>query len=110
MFEERSHCPVCGCWMTRRKGKNGDFYGCMRYPECKGVKNCCDVDIPEPLEEIVVNDELTAKAKSQLDKALQFIAASGSINEARYWLQMAVRFYQGVPKEHKEHPQTQQPY
>ena len=28
-------CPECGKSMTRRKGKNGYFWGCSGYPYCK---------------------------------------------------------------------------
>ena len=28
-------CPSCGKVMLRRKGKNGFFWGCSNYPECK---------------------------------------------------------------------------
>ena len=28
-------CPTCGKAMIRRKGKNGFFWGCVNYPECK---------------------------------------------------------------------------
>lgn len=28
-------CPRCGIKMTRRAGKNGEFWGCVRYPKCR---------------------------------------------------------------------------
>jgi hypothetical protein len=28
-------CPDCGSPMVERKGRNGNFYGCSMYPECK---------------------------------------------------------------------------
>jgi DNA topoisomerase-1 len=31
-------CPKCGKEMVERNGKNGPFYGCTGYPECKGTK------------------------------------------------------------------------
>jgi DNA topoisomerase-3 len=30
-------CPACGGGMTRKKGKNGFFWGCSGYPECKAT-------------------------------------------------------------------------
>ncbi len=30
-------CPKCGGTLKERKGKTGAFYGCTRYPECKGT-------------------------------------------------------------------------
>lgn len=31
-------CPVCGAKMYLRVGPYGQFYGCSKYPKCKGVK------------------------------------------------------------------------
>lgn len=30
-------CPLCGATMRQRPGKNGRFWSCTRYPECKGT-------------------------------------------------------------------------
>ncbi|NLG10512.1 MAG: hypothetical protein GX562_03135 [Coriobacteriaceae bacterium] len=30
-------CPLCGAPMKKRTGKHGPFYGCSRYPKCKGT-------------------------------------------------------------------------
>jgi len=32
-------CPKCGSPMVERAGRNGRFYGCSRYPTCKGTRN-----------------------------------------------------------------------
>ncbi|HAT1683764.1 TPA: DNA topoisomerase III [Klebsiella oxytoca] len=32
-------CPTCGGKTSKRSGKKGDFFSCIRYPECKGVVN-----------------------------------------------------------------------
>ena len=32
-------CPKCGAPMVLRKSKHGKFYGCSRFPECKGVNS-----------------------------------------------------------------------
>lgn len=32
-------CPDCGGATRQRKGKSGDFWGCLRYPDCTGVVN-----------------------------------------------------------------------
>ena len=31
-------CPKCGASMARRSGKYGNFYGCSRFPYCKGTR------------------------------------------------------------------------
>ena len=30
-------CPLCGKAMRQRTGKEGTFWGCVQYPECKGI-------------------------------------------------------------------------
>lgn len=30
-------CPVCGGKTSQRHGKSGLFWGCLNYPECKGI-------------------------------------------------------------------------
>ncbi len=32
---EKHNCPTCSAVMVQRKGKNGKFWGCSRYPECR---------------------------------------------------------------------------
>ncbi len=31
-------CDLCGKSMRRRKGKNGEFWGCSGFPECRGTR------------------------------------------------------------------------
>lgn len=35
--EAEEKCPECGSKMYLRKGPFGEFYGCSRYPKCKGI-------------------------------------------------------------------------
>jgi hypothetical protein len=32
------NCPKCGDLMKKRKGKFGEFWGCVNYPDCKGTR------------------------------------------------------------------------
>lgn len=32
-------CPQCSSQMVRRSGRRGSFWGCSRYPTCKGTRN-----------------------------------------------------------------------
>ena len=32
-------CPQCGAPMTKRNGKNGQFWGCSTYPTCQYIEN-----------------------------------------------------------------------
>jgi len=38
-------CPLCGKSMNLRRGARGPFWGCSKYPRCKGVR---EVDEPAP--------------------------------------------------------------
>lgn len=44
MSKEYIACPTCGSPMIIRKGCYGEFYGCIRYPECTTTVNIEDVD------------------------------------------------------------------
>lgn len=37
--ETQPKCPKCGSSMVLRSGPYGQFYGCTRYPSCKGTRN-----------------------------------------------------------------------
>jgi superfamily I DNA/RNA helicase len=41
-------CPICGGITVERRGKFGPFYGCAKYPSCKGIVNMRDI----PKEEV----------------------------------------------------------
>lgn len=43
--EKFVECPFCGAQMIRRNGRHGEFYGCSKYPNCKGTRQTRDVDI-----------------------------------------------------------------
>ncbi|MEO0289591.1 MAG: topoisomerase DNA-binding C4 zinc finger domain-containing protein [candidate division WOR-3 bacterium] len=36
--EKGPSCPVCGGEMVKRKGKTGLFWGCKKYPQCRGTR------------------------------------------------------------------------
>ncbi len=40
-------CPECGSSMVRKLGKNGTFYSCSRFPDCKGARMKDGSLIPE---------------------------------------------------------------
>ncbi len=33
------YCRSCGCKMTLKRGKYGEFYGCTGYPVCRNTMN-----------------------------------------------------------------------
>lgn len=34
-----NQCPYCGSGMVLRNGRRGQFYGCSRFPSCRGTKD-----------------------------------------------------------------------
>lgn len=39
-------CPRCKSVMVKKTGRFGEFFGCSRYPRCKGIRNR-DGGLPE---------------------------------------------------------------
>jgi len=44
------HCPECDSGMVLKLGKNGTFYSCARFPDCKGLRAKDGSLIPEDKE------------------------------------------------------------
>lgn len=38
-YGEGPSCPECGASMVMKTGKYGEFYGCSRWPQCRGKRN-----------------------------------------------------------------------
>ncbi len=75
-------CPRCSGDMQRRTGRLGDFWGCLRYPECTGTREL--IVLPEPTSAI---------GPDKRDTPLSMKATLGL-----YWKKNAVRL--GVKHEH----------
>lgn len=45
-------CPHCSSAMVLRNGKRGQFYGCSRFPRCRGTREYSQPLISEPTNEI----------------------------------------------------------
>lgn len=68
-------CPVCKAKMVPRNGKRGWFFGCARYPACKGAREIY-TERPSPLchpsEDALILchsiDQLTEKLTQQEDR------------------------------------------
>jgi CRISPR/Cas system-associated exonuclease Cas4 (RecB family) len=41
-IEEPPACPLCHGPMRLRSGRYGDFWSCLRYPDCKGTRNATE--------------------------------------------------------------------
>jgi hypothetical protein len=47
--DEVEKCPNCGKPMVVRNGKNGKFYGCSGYPQCRHTRNIDENEIQVPV-------------------------------------------------------------
>lgn len=50
-------CPYCESLMVRRQGPSGVFWGCSKYPTCKGTRQAERDDEELPSEKAYKNDK-----------------------------------------------------
>ena len=69
---ESVKCPDCGSEMKSRTGKFGVFWGCSRFPDCKGTRDSMGRSKAdrerwkdEQAEKLAKMDEMTAKERSK---------------------------------------------
>jgi hypothetical protein len=43
-------CPKCNSEMVKRKGTYGMFWGCSRFPDCKGSRSMSEKELSENME------------------------------------------------------------
>lgn len=48
---ERALCPKCGCTMVMRNSKRGYFWGCIRFPDCDGIRETNKREIQNILQQ-----------------------------------------------------------
>lgn len=48
-YDYSPKCPLCDGAMVLRSGVHGKFYGCLRFPKCRGTRNY-EEKVPEELE------------------------------------------------------------
>jgi len=53
-------CPTCGAPMKVRKGKRGEFLGCTKYPDCRGILNFTRDDDGKIVPDAPVEDDPNA--------------------------------------------------
>ena len=44
IMNEPKHCPCCGGFLVKRKGRYGTFYGCTNYPHCSFTEHIADTN------------------------------------------------------------------
>lgn len=78
------HCYHCGKEMVKREGKNGLFWGCSGYPNCRGT-----LSIKSPVVEITKGKAEEVLAKQKI--AIEYIQNIGGVDEARRWINIAAK-------------------
>ena len=73
-------CPECNGPMSIRRGPFGHFYGCRRFPDCRGTRT-----LDEPLQEA---EELDCA--QNLATAWDYIRKIGGPQKASRWLKIAI--------------------
>ena len=75
-------CPNCEGKMKLRKGPYGSFWGCRKYPECKGIVGIESKEPPkiESLEEV----------QSKMERTLAYVKEIGSTYEARKYIEAVI--------------------
>ena len=58
-------CKICGSLLALRHGKNGDFYGCTNYPECKHTES-----VKEQTVQIENDDDFLDELENIADSAI----------------------------------------
>lgn len=68
-------CPACKSDMRLKQGKNGPFWGCIKYPECSCTLS---VDVPSP----AVTEDVALLAVERFGLAVRFIRDCGGVGNA----------------------------
>jgi ssDNA-binding Zn-finger/Zn-ribbon topoisomerase 1 len=83
-------CPLCGGKTVLRDGRNGPFYSCAKYPECKGT-----VSARGKMPNKKASADERRSASTALAAAFDLIEAVGGTAKARLWLNIANRIILG---------------
>ncbi|MFW5702853.1 MAG: type I DNA topoisomerase [Candidatus Dojkabacteria bacterium] len=77
-------CPDCGAKMLLKLGKNGKFYTCARFPECKGIRDL-DGKTQEDLEREAYTDEFkkTYKTAPKTEDGRDYLLRTGRYG--KFW-------------------------
>jgi hypothetical protein len=83
--ELRPTCPLCLKDLMKRSGRNGEFFGCIGYPECRYTRTV----------KSSVSANITAEQKEESQRKLKltidYIDSVGGLDEARRWLLIAAQ-------------------
>jgi hypothetical protein len=83
--EEIIYCDDCNKQMVLKAGKNGWFYGCSNFPDCRVTKS---IDT-EPVKNEPIDMSQIEKSQRCLQKAISYIQDVGSLANAKKFLSLA---------------------
>lgn len=70
-FEPTLTCTLCGSPMLLRRGQFGEFYGCVRWPECDGIQKLGRDGAPRGPVTDKATRELRIKGHERFDRLWQ---------------------------------------
>ena len=69
-------CPQCGSPMAKRKGPFGEFFGCSKYPQCKGVRKLNEAPVAPQNKQPQAPQPRPPEAAMQPEKQRTWILAT----------------------------------
>jgi ssDNA-binding Zn-finger/Zn-ribbon topoisomerase 1 len=81
-------CPECNSHMLLRQGVNGPFYGCRRFPACRGTHNATATGAPVGLPANKVTKDARVRAHAAFDQL--WLKGNMTRSAAYRWLQFSM--------------------
>lgn len=81
-------CPECSSPMVLRVSVNGPFYGCRRFPACRGTHNATNTGAPMGIPANRVTKDARIRAHAAFDQL--WMAGGMTRNDAYRWLQFTM--------------------
>lgn len=63
---ESIYCPLCGSKMNQKTGPYGIFYGCSKFPKCRGKRT--GLNMEEKIDTIKKIDRIHRQRKKKLNR------------------------------------------
>jgi hypothetical protein len=81
-------CPECPSHMVLRSSVNGPFYGCRRFPACKGTHNATPTGAPKGTPANKVTKDARVRAHASFDQL--WLKGGMTRTDAYRWLQFSM--------------------
>lgn len=99
-------CPLCNGAMVLRKGPWSSFYGCVRFPICKGKLN---IDEKRIGNDSPMADDQKDKASAGLTATINFVRDVGGLGNAWKWLRAYAQITTAIDKKSADHVEIEKP-